>query len=46
MRKEIKEYKFDWMLWTSCSMPAARLKSGTEKEYRTVAELHSLFPGH
>jgi len=33
MRQELKEYQFDWMLH-NCFSSAARLKSGTEKEYR------------
>jgi len=33
MRQELKEYRFDWMLY-SCFSSAARLKSGSEKEYR------------
>ena len=35
MRKETKEYRFDWMLWTTFAA-AARLKCGTEKEYRAA----------
>ncbi len=32
MRKETREYKFDWMMWTTFAS-GARLKSGTQKEY-------------
>lgn len=32
MRKETREYKFDWMMWTTFAS-GARLKSGTSKEY-------------
>lgn len=32
MRKELKEYNFDWMMW-SCFSAASKLKSGSEKEY-------------
>jgi len=35
MRPEIKEYNFDWMLWSTFNA-GARLKDGTEKEYREV----------
>jgi hypothetical protein len=35
MRKENWEYNFDWMLWSAFTA-ASRLKSGTEKEYRTL----------
>lgn len=35
MRNETREYKFDWMLWNTFAA-AARLKSGTDKEYRTM----------
>ncbi|MGA2782905.1 MAG: 2-hydroxyacyl-CoA dehydratase family protein [Smithella sp.] len=35
MRKETKEYKFDWMLWNTFAA-AARLKSGTQKEYQAI----------
>ena len=35
MRKELKEYPFDWMLWRTFAA-AARLKAGSEKEYRQV----------
>jgi benzoyl-CoA reductase/2-hydroxyglutaryl-CoA dehydratase subunit BcrC/BadD/HgdB len=35
MRKETREYKFDWMMWNTFAA-AARLKSGTEKEYRVA----------
>jgi benzoyl-CoA reductase/2-hydroxyglutaryl-CoA dehydratase subunit BcrC/BadD/HgdB len=35
MRKETREYNFDWMLWNSLNA-ATRVKSGTEKEYRTM----------
>jgi benzoyl-CoA reductase/2-hydroxyglutaryl-CoA dehydratase subunit BcrC/BadD/HgdB len=33
MRKETREYKFDWMMWSALSS-ASRLKCGTEKEYQ------------
>jgi benzoyl-CoA reductase/2-hydroxyglutaryl-CoA dehydratase subunit BcrC/BadD/HgdB len=32
MRKELREYNFDWMLWSTFAL-AARMKGGTEKEY-------------
>ena len=35
MRKETKEYKFDWMLWNTFAA-ASRLKSGTHKEYQAM----------
>ena len=44
MRQEIREYKFDWMLWTSFAA-ASRLKSGTEKEYRHMLKYIPYFRG-
>jgi len=35
MRKETREYKFDWMMWSTFAA-AARLKSGKEKEYKAM----------
>lgn len=35
MRKETREYKFDWMLWNTFAA-ASRLKSGTQNEYRAM----------
>ncbi|MBN1365638.1 MAG: 2-hydroxyacyl-CoA dehydratase [Syntrophaceae bacterium] len=35
MRKETKEYNFNWMLWTTF-LAASHMKNGTEKEYRSA----------
>ncbi len=42
MRKETREYKFDWMLWNTFAA-ASRLKSGTQKEYQRNVKIHPLF---
>lgn len=44
MRKEMKEYNFDWMLWNVFAS-AARLKSGTEKEYLNTLKYIPYFKG-
>lgn len=44
MRPELKEYKFDWMLWTTFAA-AARLRNGTEKEYRNTLKYIPYFSG-
>jgi benzoyl-CoA reductase/2-hydroxyglutaryl-CoA dehydratase subunit BcrC/BadD/HgdB len=44
MRKETREYKFDWMMWNAFSA-ASRLKSGTEKEYQTILKYVPYFKG-
>ncbi|HOC60689.1 MAG TPA: 2-hydroxyacyl-CoA dehydratase family protein [Smithellaceae bacterium] len=44
MRKETREYKFDWMLWNTFAS-AARLKSGTDKEFRTMLKYIPYFKG-
>ena len=36
MRKALKEYNFDWMLYSTFGA-ASRLKKGTGKEYRSCA---------
>lgn len=35
MRKELKEYNYDWMAW-SLFAAASKVKDGTEKEYRQL----------
>ncbi len=35
MRKETREYKFDWMLWNTF-LAASHMKNGTDKEYRSA----------
>lgn len=37
MRKETREYQFDWMLWKAFAA-ASRLRKGTEKEYRLMLD--------
>jgi len=37
MRKETREYKFDWMMWTTFAA-ASRLKHGTPKEYEAASK--------
>ena len=44
MRRETREYKFDWMLWNSFTA-ASRLKKGTEKEYLTILKYIPYFKG-
>ncbi|MFZ3156184.1 MAG: 2-hydroxyacyl-CoA dehydratase family protein [Smithella sp.] len=44
MRKETREYNFDWMMWNAFSA-ASRLKSGTEKEYQTILKYIPYFKG-
>ncbi|MCU0847511.1 MAG: 2-hydroxyacyl-CoA dehydratase family protein [Spirochaetes bacterium] len=44
MRKETREYNFDWMLWNSFTA-AAQLKKGTEKEYRSMLKYIPYFRG-
>lgn len=44
MRQELKEYNFDWMLYTTFSA-AGRLKSGTEKEYQYMLNYIPYFRG-
>jgi benzoyl-CoA reductase/2-hydroxyglutaryl-CoA dehydratase subunit BcrC/BadD/HgdB len=44
MRRETREYNFDWMLWNAFSA-ASRLKSGTEKEYQTILKYIPYFKG-
>ncbi|MBN2158339.1 MAG: 2-hydroxyacyl-CoA dehydratase [Spirochaetes bacterium] len=44
MRRETREYNFDWMLWSAFSS-ASRIKMGTEKEYRTVLKYIPYFRG-
>lgn len=44
MRKETREYKFDWMMWNAFSA-AARIKNGTEKEYQTILRYIPYFKG-
>ena len=44
MRKETREYNFDWMMWNAFSA-ATRLKSGTEKEYQTILKYTPNFKG-
>ncbi len=35
MKKETREYNYDWMLWTTITA-AARALDGTEKEYESL----------
>jgi len=44
MRRETREYNFDWMMWNAFSA-ASRLKSGTEKEYQTILKYVPYFKG-
>jgi benzoyl-CoA reductase/2-hydroxyglutaryl-CoA dehydratase subunit BcrC/BadD/HgdB len=44
MRNETKEYNFDWMLWGALDA-AAKLKSGTEKEYINTLKYIPYFRG-
>ena len=44
MRKELKEYPFDWMLWRTF-VAAARMKAGSEKEYRQALNQLPYFRG-
>lgn len=44
MRPELKEYNFDWMLY-STFVAASRLKNGTEKEYRRTLSYVPYFSG-
>jgi hypothetical protein len=44
MRKELQEYPFDWMLWRTF-VAAARMKAGSEKEYRQAVNQLPYFRG-
>lgn len=44
MRKELREYNFDWMLWRSFDA-ASRVRKGTEKEYRHMLNYIPYFRG-
>jgi len=44
MRPEMKEYKFDWMLWSTFDA-ASKLKKGSEKEYRSTLSYIPYFRG-
>lgn len=44
MRKETREYQFDWMLWKAFAA-ASRLRKGTEKEYRLMLDYIPYFRG-
>jgi len=44
VRQATREYKFDWMLWASFAT-AARLRDGSEKEYRTALRYLPYFRG-
>jgi len=44
MRPELKEYKFDWMLWSVFSA-GSKLKKGSEKEFRHTLKYVPYFKG-
>src|SRR4030042_718101 len=44
MRPELREYKFDWMLWSAFAA-ASKLKNGTDKEYRHMMKYIPYFSG-
>jgi benzoyl-CoA reductase/2-hydroxyglutaryl-CoA dehydratase subunit BcrC/BadD/HgdB len=44
MRRETREYNFDWMMWNAFSA-ASRLKSGTDKEYQAILKYIPYFKG-
>ena len=44
MRTATREYKFDWMLWSAFNA-AAKLKNGSEKEYRYILNYIPYFRG-
>lgn len=44
MRKELREYNFDWMLWNAFAS-AGRLKAGSEKEYINTLKYIPYFKG-
>ncbi|MFZ5597378.1 MAG: 2-hydroxyacyl-CoA dehydratase subunit D [Bacillota bacterium] len=44
MRKEFREYNYDWMLWSAFET-ASRIKGGTEKEYRRLLSYIPHFRG-
>jgi hypothetical protein len=44
MRPELREYKFDWMLWSSFQA-ASKLKGGTDKEYKHFMNYIPYFSG-
>jgi hypothetical protein len=44
VRKELKEYNFDWMLWSTFSA-AGRMKAGSEKEFLSTLKYIPYFRG-